>query len=93
MPILSSIVNWLNIKRIHQIDLFRRYPADVQREGLISLLDWAKNTVFGAAHKFSEIRTPEQFQQQVPIASYEDLQPMIMRVMEGEQKYLLKLEK
>ena len=88
MPILSSIVNWLNIKRIHQIDLFRRYPADVQREGLISLLDRAKNTVFGAAHKFSEIRTLEQFQQQVPIASYEDLQPMIMRVMEGEQNLL-----
>ncbi|MCK4748495.1 MAG: GH3 auxin-responsive promoter family protein, partial [Bacteroidales bacterium] len=85
MPILSSIVNWLNIKRLHQIDLFRRYPADVQRDGLFSLLERAKDTWYGKQHRFGEIRTMEQFQKQVPIATYEDLHPMIMRVMEGEQ--------
>jgi hypothetical protein len=85
MPILSSIVNWLNIKRLHQIDLFRKYPADVQREGLFRLLEQAKDTWYGQKYGFGSIQTLKQFQEQVPIVKYEDLQPMIMRVMEGEQ--------
>jgi len=88
MPILSSIVNWLNIKRLHQIDLFRKYPADVQRESLFRLLEQAKDTWYGKEYGFSEIQTLEKFQEQVPIVKYEDLQPMIMRVMEGEQDLL-----
>ena len=88
MPILSSIVNWLNIKRLHQIDLFRKYPADVQRESLFRLLEQAKDTWYGKEYGFSKIHTLKQFQEQVPIARYEELQPMIVRVMEGEQDLL-----
>ena len=88
MPILSSIVNWLNIKRLHQIDLFRKYPADVQRESLFRLLEQAKDTWYGKEYGFSKIQTLKQFQEQVPIARYEELQPMIVRVMEGEQDLL-----
>jgi hypothetical protein len=88
MPILSSIVNWLNIKRLHQIDLFRRYPADVQREELFSLLERARDTWYGKKYGFDRIRTLEEYQKQVPIMVYEDLQPTIMRVMEGEQNLL-----
>ena len=88
MPILSSIVNWLNIKRLHQIDLFRKYPADVQSEGLFRLLEQAKNTWYGKEYNFGKIQTLKEYQEQVPITRYEDLQPMIMRVMEGEQNLL-----
>ena len=85
MPILSSIVNWVNTKRLHQIDLFRKYPCDVQRDGLMKLLGEAKDTWFGKKYGFSEIRTIEQFQERVPINTYEDLQPLIQKVMSGEQ--------
>jgi len=88
MPILSSIVNWVNTKRLHQIDLFRKYPFDVQREGLLKLLLEAKDTWYGKNYGFSDIKTITQFQERVPLSSYEDLQPLIERLMSGEQNLL-----
>ncbi len=88
MPILSSIINWFNIKRLHQIDLFRKYPGDVQHEVLFRLLEEAKGTWYGNEYGFDKIQSIEQYQENVPIATYEDLHPMITRVMEGEQNLL-----
>lgn len=88
MPILSSIINWVNTKRLHQIDLFRMYPCDVQRDGLLRILGEAKDTWFGKKHGFSEIKTIEQFQERIPLSNYEELQPIIQKVMSGEQNLL-----
>ena len=38
MQLLSSIFNWLNIKRLHQIELFKHYPENVQEEFLFKLI-------------------------------------------------------
>lgn len=88
MPIISSIINWVNTKRLHQIDLFRKYPCDVQRDGLLRLTGEAKDTWFGKKYGFSDIRSIEKFQERVPISTYEDFQPLIERVMSGEQNLL-----
>ena len=88
MPILSSIVNWVNTKRLHQIDLFRKYPSDVQREELMKLLREAGDTWIGKKYGFSEINTIEKFRDRVPLSSYESLKPLIERVMAGEQNLL-----
>jgi hypothetical protein len=88
MPILTSIVNWLNIKRVHQIDLSRKYPFETQQEGLFQLIEQAKSTEFGKKYAFSSIKTIEDFQQSVPLTTYEKLQPSIDRVRAGEQNIL-----
>ena len=85
MPILSSIINWVNTKRLHQIDLFRKYPVDVQRETLFKLLDEAKDTRIGKEFGFAEIQSFSEFQERVPVRNYEAYKPLISRVMEGEQ--------
>ena len=85
MPILSSIINWVNTKRLHQIDLFRKYPVDVQRETLFKLLDEAKDTRIGKEFGFAEIQSFSEFQERVPVRNYEAYKPLITRVMEGEQ--------
>lgn len=85
MPILSSIINWVNTKRLHQIDLFRKYPIDVQRETLFKLLDEAKDTQVGKEYGFSEIQSFHEYQERVPVRNYEAYKPLISRVMEGEQ--------
>jgi hypothetical protein len=85
MPILSSIINWVNTKRLHQIDLFRKYPVDVQRETFFKLLDEAKDTWVGKEYGFSEIQSFSEFQERVPVRNYEAYKPLISRVMEGEQ--------
>ena len=85
MPILSSIINWVNTKRLHQIDLFRKYPVDVQRETLFKLLDEAKDTWIGKEFCFAEIQSFSEFQERVPVRNYEAYKPLISQVMDGEQ--------
>ena len=78
-------MNWVNTKRLHQIDLFRKYPVDVQRETLFKLLDEAKDTRIGKEYGFSEIQSFSEFQDRVPVRNYEAYKPLISQVMEGEQ--------
>jgi hypothetical protein len=85
MPIINSIVSWLNIKRLHQIDLFMKYPFEVQKDTLFRLLERASNTVIGKELGFAGIQTIDQFQQQVPLHSYDEFKHYISRIMEGEQ--------
>ena len=88
MPIINSIVTWLNFKRLYQIDLFRKFPYDAQREVLFNLIDQAKNTEFGQKHDFKSIKSIEEFQQRVPIHDYDKLKPFVDRLMKGEQNIL-----
>lgn len=87
MP-FNSIFAWMMKKRIHQIDLFRKYPLDVQDEILIQLITSAKNTEFGRENHFDELKNYEQFQKKVPLNSYETLKNKIDRIIAGEQNIL-----
>mgnify|MGYP001191484482 FL=1 len=88
MQIINSIVTWLNFKRLYQIDLFKKFPYDAQREVLFKLVDQAKDTEFGKKYKFNSIDSIEEFQKHVPIHSYEDIKPYIDRLLKGEQNLL-----
>lgn len=88
MPIINSIVNWFHVKRLHQIELFRDYPFDVQKETLIRLVQQARDTEFGIEHAFSRIETIKAYQEAVPVRTYEEISGMVRRVMEGEQNVL-----
>jgi hypothetical protein len=88
MQFINSLVTWLNFKRLYQIDLFKKFPFDVQRETLIKLVDKAKNTVYGKQYDFSSIKSIEEFQQRVPIKDYNGLKPYIERLLKGEQNIL-----
>ncbi|MDB5261343.1 MAG: hypothetical protein JWQ14_624 [Adhaeribacter sp.] len=81
-------MTWVMKKRIHQIDLFRKYPHDVQSELFTNLLQTAKNTDWGRKFGYADISSPEQYRQQVPISTYEDLYPEIERAMKGEAHVL-----
>jgi hypothetical protein len=88
MAIINSIASWLMKKRMHQIELFVKYPVDVQTEWMHSLLNSASNTEYGKTHKFSEIKNYDQFKKQIPINDYESLKPLIDRTRRGEQNLL-----
>ena len=82
---INSILSWFLKKRKHQIELFIKYPIDVQEELLLKLVSTAKKTEFGIQHNFSKIKNYKQFTQQVPIQKYESLGPIIERSRKGEQ--------
>ena len=87
MP-FNSVFNWFITKRIHQIDLFRKYPLEVQREWFERLLAEGVDTQIGRDHDFDSIRTPKDFAKALPIRDYDDFRPYIERLKEGEQGLL-----
>ena len=88
MPLINSIVTWLNFKRLYQIDLFKKFPFDVQRESLFKLVNKAKSTEWGETHDYKSITSIETFQERVPIQTYEEVKPYVERLMKGEQNIL-----
>ena len=88
MSIINSITSWVMRKRIHQMELFMKYPIDSQQEVFQNLINVGRHSRFGEEHNFSKIRTIKEFQEQVPIRTYEQLYPYIGRVFEGEEDVL-----
>jgi hypothetical protein len=88
MPLFNSFFTWLIRKRIHQIDLFIKYPIDVQLEWFKKLLSSAKNTEWGKKYDYSSISTVEQYRNRVPVNDYNSLKPYIDRLRKGEQNLL-----
>lgn len=73
---------------MHQIDLFMKYPHEVQEELFKRLITTGRNTEFGRTHGFADVHTEEQFRRMIPVSSYEDICPYIERNMAGEQNLL-----
>lgn len=84
IPLVNSIASWFLKKRFHQIDLFLKYPNEVQNELLFQLLAKAKDTEIGKQYHFDSIGNYRAFADRVPISSYEDYQGLIERSRGGE---------
>ncbi|WP_318309599.1 GH3 auxin-responsive promoter family protein [Flagellimonas crocea] len=85
IPLFNSIASWLLRKRYHQIELFLKYPLDVQDEVLRQLVDFSKDTMLGKQYGFDELPKYDEFRKRVPIVTYEDIAPLIERTRRGEQ--------
>lgn len=88
LPIINSIASWVLKQRIHQIELFLKYPNEVQEELLMNLLRTAENTVVGKHYDFSSIKSYRTFAERIPISTYEDVEPFIEQTRQGEQNIL-----
>ena len=86
MP-FNSIFAWRMKKRIHQIDLFRKYPHDVQDELFRNLIRMGKKATYGAINDFGDIYSYEAYKK-VPLQTYENVEPWVNRVMRGEKNLL-----
>ena len=88
MELINTVLSWLMKKRIHQIELFMKYPHEVQNEWLKKLIYSAKDTEWGVKHEYKSITKLEQFKERVPLNDYNSLKPYIDRLMAGEQNIL-----
>ena len=84
IPIVNSIATWFLKKRIHQIDLFLKYPIDVQEELLKGLINKAKHTEIGNQYDFNSIKTYADFAERIPVTTYEDNESNYERARKGE---------
>ncbi len=88
MPLLNSVIKWINIKRIYQIQLYREHPIEIQNETLFSLINHAKNTEWGKTYNFEKISTYRNFQHALPLQEYNDIKPFVNRLRDGEKDLL-----
>lgn len=88
MQFINSIVSWFNIKRLHQIGLFKQYPYNVQQETLLKLIQKAKDTEWGIKYEYSKMFTVEDFQRSVPLQTYDEIKPFVNRLRNGESNIL-----
>lgn len=70
------------------MELFMKYPAEVQEELRAKLIDKAKDTEIGKKYDFRSIRSYNDFAQTIPISSYEENQAYIERSRKGESNIL-----
>lgn len=88
MALINSVISWLMKKRIHQIELFMKYPLEVQQEWFRRLLLSGKSTEFGKQYDFRSIQSYEEFRNRIPLFDYDSLKPFIDRLRQGEQNLL-----
>ncbi|OUW34573.1 MAG: hypothetical protein CBD39_03590 [Flavobacteriaceae bacterium TMED179] len=85
IPLFNSVASWFLKKRIHQMELFMKYPNEVQQELLHGLLNSATKTELGKSNDFDSIKNYNDFKNRLPIVSYEDIVDQIERCRKGEQ--------
>ena len=86
MELFNSIVSWVMKKRIHQIELFVKYPHEVQEELLMGLIRKASRTQYGEKFEFQSIQNRQDFRKSLPVVNYEGLYPEIEKTLKGEKK-------
>lgn len=77
----ASIVNG-------QLNKLRKNGAALQQKTFEYLINQGKNTAFGKTHRFSEIKSYDDFKKNVPVYDYEDLRHYIDRIIAGEENVL-----
>ncbi len=85
LPFFHSIASWILKKRIHQIELFMKFPNEVQEEVLYDLIKKAKDTEIGKRYGFEYLSNYTDFKKNVPICTYETIAFDIERCRKGTQ--------
>jgi len=67
-------------------------PGQAQQEVLHHLLQGYAETGYGAQHGAASVETIADYRRAFPVVTYEDIQPLIQRVMAGEADVLLNEE-
>lgn len=85
MEVLNSFMSWVFKTRLGQIENFKKNPIQTQKTVLFDLVDAGRKTEFGKKYNFSEIKSYQDFANNVPLFDYDSFKPYIDRTMQGKQ--------
>lgn len=74
--------------RLKEIEQYTDHAGELQQRVLHRLTSMAAQTEWGRAHHYADIHTYEDFKRNVPIQTYEEVKPYILRLRAGEQNLL-----
>lgn len=75
-------------RRQKELDKYANNGLAMQQEVLHYLVEYAKDTEYGRNHLFSTIQSYDDFVQNVPVNTYEELKGYIDRMRHGEENIL-----
>jgi hypothetical protein len=91
-PLFYRALNSLPVagfrRAAHHFDSALANPEEVQRKLLLNLLKQNQGCAFGRQYGFESISAAREYQDRVPIVTYDDLLPWIERIKSGERKIL-----
>ena len=70
--------------RLYEQLRYQEYAHAIQQGELVKLIEKASLTEIGRKYNFSKIRTYQQWASTVPLYTYDNLRPQIMRLVDGE---------
>lgn len=88
MSLFNTILRQYLLNQLPDIEKYRKRAIPLQHNVFNDLVKKAAKTEFGLKHHFSEIKNHQQFINNIPLNSYDDLKPYIDRMIEGEQNIL-----
>ncbi|MCD8538845.1 MAG: GH3 auxin-responsive promoter family protein, partial [Leadbetterella sp.] len=85
MSLVNEVIGFFMKSRIGRIEHFKSYPIETQFDVFHNLIDRARFTEFGLKHGFPDIKSIKDFQERVPVVTYEEFFPWMERVLRGEK--------
>lgn len=85
---LTQMIRPIFMSRIKKLQKYTDFADEIQQEELKYLLSSASATEIGLRYGFKEIPSYMEFKNRVPLHRYEDLKPLILRMIEGEKDIL-----
>ena len=92
MNIINKTAYTFMKRRYRKVERYMDDPIGVQQRVFEGLIAGGLGTEWGNKYHYGDIRSWEDFSQQVPVNTYADLYPYVQRIMKGEN-YLLWNEK
>lgn len=91
MPIINKLILLYFKGRLAKIERFKQNPETVQARTFFYLIKKAKKTAWGLKYNYQDISVEADFnkgikifQENVPLSSYDQLKPWILRTRQGE---------
>lgn len=88
MDILTQTISFLFRRRQKEVERYAQETDAIQRRQLHALLTAARRTEWGEKYAYKSIRTYEDFRERVPVQTYDEIKPYVMRMINGERNIL-----
>lgn len=85
---LTKIIRPYFLKRVRQFSQASTSVEATQRRVLQLLITSARDTLWGQTHGYDSIKSYETFIQKVAVTPYEEIRPLVMRMIAGEKDIL-----
>jgi hypothetical protein len=88
-PVIRFLARLLFSKSWRRLKNATANPRATQQNNLLKVVRRNQDTEFGKKYDFASIESIEDFQARVPICTYDDLEPYILRMTKGERNVLV----